>query len=185
MSQIHIDEWCALFIYYLPSLTCWAFGTTVILALLCLGRRFTRYRLNSAMIWGVIAVSIVSWLTYFVVTARTAFAITLLDTEDDKLAEAAYRNLFDVSLTRAVSLAINEHLEGNVRFYASCRIADLLSSADEHTKSSVLDRVANSPPFQTDFFRTNQLTCGFFVPGYAEGPFNVSEIIVRRLRTVK
>jgi hypothetical protein len=175
------DELFALLIYYLPSLGCWLLGTIAVTTLLFLAKRKRGERLGWRLIGFILLASGTSWLVYFAATARTAYAITDLDSEEDDVAEAAYHNYFDMGLNKAVSLAMSDHQRGNVRFYAACRIADLLVTNDDRTKADILERVDDAPAFNTDFFGTNSLTSGFFIPGHVEGPFTVREIIERHL----
>lgn len=180
-----IDELWALGIYYSKSLACCAVATGVMgLALFFAKRKngqHTTVKLTSWLLW----LPTLVWLMYFSTTFRDSYAITSLDDEDDKFAQAVYRSSFDIGLDKAIKLAVDPDESGNVRFYASCRVADLLVTNDDHMKSAILDRVKDTPDFETGFFSTNQLTCGFFTPNYAEGPFTVSEIITKRLQAIR
>jgi hypothetical protein len=86
-----------------------------------------------------------------------------------------------MDLDHTIKLAVQEHQSGNVRFYACCRIADLLATNTDAVANRTLNAVAGASSFTTDFFGTNRFTTGFFTPGYREGPFQVREVIERRL----
>ena len=110
----------------------------------------------------------------------------MLDSEDDRCAEHAYLNDFKISLNDAIHITKNENYRGNIRFYAALRAADLLVVAkDERMVSNVLKSVENAPSFQTGFLGTNQLTCGYFIPCHQEGPFEVADLIRRRMQYVR
>jgi hypothetical protein len=183
-SQIGVEDWTDFISSYLPSLVLCIFVGVAAWSILFLRARRKGSRLSSGTVLGAIILSAFIWLTYFAITARRVFTVTLLDAENNTLAEAAYKNLFDVDLGQAVDLAVNKHQPDNVRFYACCRIADLLTTNNENTAQSVFIKVANAPAIVPYFFGTNHLTYGFFTPGYSEGPFSVREIIERRLRVL-
>ena len=175
------DEAWAFGGYYVPSFACCAFVTAVTGAWCLLARRQRSGHLSLGLMIVLLGLPLFVWLAYFAMTAKTAYAITSLDTEDDALAEVVYKTYFDVDLHHAVKLAIDKSQTGNVRFYASCRIADLLRANNDKTRGLVLRSVRGAPDFRTGFFGTNDLTCGLFTPNYAEGPFTVSGIIEKRL----
>jgi hypothetical protein len=181
--SIHFDELWALGVYYFLSLSICLIATSIGFFLLRRPRQTEEAgRVTRRLVGYVLVMSPVIWLIYCGNTLRDAFAITSLDSEDDQVAEAVYETAFNVDLDHAVRIAINKSQPGNVRFYASCRIADLLDKENDRVKAAVLDEVATASEFRTGFFGTNQLTCGFFIPNYAEGPFTVSGIIRRRLK---
>lgn len=134
----------------------------------------------SSLAYFIPIVPVIIWCTYAVDTAREAFAITSLDSENNIYAEAVYETSFDTDLEETIRLASDKNQTGNVRFYAGCRIADILAT-NRMAYGTVLERVAGIPGFRTGFGGTNHLTCGFFTPNYTEGPFTVREIVDRRL----
>lgn len=181
LFAVPIDQWWACAIYYLPSMGYCALFAVVATVIIFLFRKNKKCPVGW-IIYLPLALALLAWMGYFTTTARSAFAITYLDTEDDGMAERVYKTIFDVDLNRAIRLALDNRQTGNVRFYASCRIADLLIPSDGQTRSNVLDDVSSATAFGTDFFGTNSLTVGFFTPNYHEGPFTVREIIERRLK---
>jgi len=176
-----ISEWFALAVYYYKS---FAFSILVLM-LIGIWLKFGKWGKNDASqrraIYFLLSLPFVIWIAYFTVTAKEAYALTSLDSENNLQAEAIYKNCFSVSLKEAVKIAINDNQTGNVRFYASCRIADLIANNSPQTKKYALEQVANAAPFLTGFGGTNDLTCGYFIPNRQEGPFTVTEIITRRL----
>lgn len=137
------------------------------------------------MILPVLIVAATGWFVYFSVNGKQAWAMILLDSEDDRTAEYAYNSLFKVDLKEAANIAANTRHRGNVRFYAAFRAADLLVTNDQRSVESFLQNLKSTSSFQTDFFNTNGLTCGYFVPGHMEGPFDVRELIRRRLQELR
>jgi len=180
-AKVPIDEIWALAVYYLPSFT----GCLVMSGIVGFAFPKTRQkcekRWSAGVVFSLMLLPILFWLVYFGATVRNTYVLTSLDTEDDSLAELIYYTRFDVDLKTAIGLATDESEFSNVRFYACCRIADLLSIDNESIKTSVLKNTANAHPFQTEFFNTNRLTCGFFTPGYAEGPYTVNGVVEKRL----
>jgi len=179
--KIPPDELWALGAYYFVSFI----SSMMIIGVMIFLFRQLRRRSGKALSAGfgvfLILLPIPVWLVYVITTIGDAYAVTSLDTEDDSVAERVYYSNFNVDLKSAIKLAVNGKQSGNVRFYASCRIADLLATNSEAMKAFALEKIASAPRFQTGFFNTNGLTCGFFVPNYAEGPFAVEEIVEKRL----
>ena len=114
-----------------------------------------------------------------------ALALTLLDSENNRQAEMVYYEFFDIDLDKAESIAVDKHQTGNVRFYASCRIADLLSNQSDAVRKQVLKKVSGSSEFRTGFGGTNRLTCGFFTPNGPEGPYFVEDVVSMRLNSIE
>ena len=179
-SRIPIDEWWALAVYYCGSLICCALFTGLLVIIFAFIAKERRKQL-SVLTYCVFVVPLVIWVIYFRDTAKQAFAITSFDSENNIYAEFVYNTYFDTDLEQTVQLVNDKSQSGNVRFYASCRIADILAT-NGASKTDVLQGIANIAGFRTGFGGTNDLTCGFFTPNYAEGPFTVREIIERRLR---
>ena len=84
------------------------------------------------------------WIVYFCATAKTELILSSLGSESANVAENAYRN-FDINLDQALRIVkhqIQHNIEAeNIRFYAACRIADLLSSNSDDEKLRVLKEV--------------------------------------------
>jgi hypothetical protein len=184
-SPVSAVQWVVFGCTYLSSVAWWAAVTLAAVGILLLVRRKAGWRRNRRLALGIMLLSAATWSIYFTSTAKWRFTATLLDEEDDRVAEWAYHNVFDVDLDRAVSLAKDDQQFGNIRFYACLRIADLLAISDEQTAKRIFEQVADAPRFLTGFFGTNNLTYGFFIPGQQEGPFSAEEIVKRRLAADK
>lgn len=170
---------------YLPMLAVWLIVTVLLGIGLVFARRKNNQPPRSKRVAPVLLASIVAWIIYFAATAQRSWAIAMLGSERDQTAEYAYQNNFRVSLRDALSIAQNDSYSGNVRFYAAFRAADLLATADDRLVSEALNRVESAPAFQTGFFGWNGLTRGYFQPGYQEGPYEVGDLIRRRLQNLR
>ena len=68
-------------------------------------------------------------------TSELTYTLVLLGSESSQVAEHTYINRFKRqvnTLDAAVRLAISRHQEPNVRFYASCLVADKKGSVNEN-----------------------------------------------------
>jgi hypothetical protein len=174
------DLW-PLLVYYVPSfIGCVVIAGSIGFILPRAQRKFEK-NWRAGVAFSLALVPILMWLVYFCATVNETYVLNSLDAENDLFAERIYYTRFNVDLKTAVSIATDENEPGNVRFYASCRIADLISINNESVKAEVLKRTSGPLSFRTDFFNTNRLTSGFFVPCHEEGPFTVNEIIKKRL----
>jgi hypothetical protein len=184
-SQAEIFDWAAAVFSYWDSFLILVALCFLVTGALILANRRKKKRPP----WGLIARSLlillISWLTYFGSTLGTNLTLSCLDSENNRLAATVYETCFKIDLDQAIKLAKSEHESGNVRFYACCRISDILATKSNPVIKTVLDQVENIEPFTTGFGGTNFLTPGFFVPNHAEGPFQVREIIEWRLKSLK
>jgi hypothetical protein len=126
------------------------------------------------------------WGLYFFATTSQYLTLTLLGSESPKAAEFAYQNSFKLNLDQAVELAIRNprenHVEGQiVRFYAACRIADLLQSSNRDVQGRILNRVHDAPMVAPAFIGTNSINHFFGDPNRGHPPLQVADIIQRRL----
>lgn len=170
---------------YLPMLAWWVGVTIALGIILVFARRNGKEPARWEVIGPLFIVSVLSWTLYFAVSAPRSWAICMLDSEDDGCAELTYLNDFKISLNDAIHIAKNDNYRGNIRFYAAFRVADLLIAAkDDRKVAEVLKKVGNASSIQTDFFGTNHLTCGYFTPGHYEGPFEIADLIQRRMHDV-
>jgi hypothetical protein len=93
-----------------------------------------------------------------------------------------YKNIFTPSLSEAVNLIKNGELGGNVRFYAACRVADLLKTeTNTNVKAQVLKDVENAPAIDTEFFGTNELNFKLYTPYHEQVHISPKSLIERRL----
>jgi hypothetical protein len=114
--------------------------------------------------------------------------LILLDSESSEAAESAYVNRFRMqvkTVETAVRLATNKHQAPNVRFYASCLIADMVAAKDDTAVSMVLEEVEGAPVIETQFFGGNRLTEIFYVPGHLQVQLPVRDIVEKRLQQVR
>ena len=140
-------------IYYLPSLLLAAFMSLAILAATVVARRLRpKFRYWATFRVVLVPASFVCWVVYFLFTCELTYTLIMLDSESSGVAERIYDNRFKRqvdTLDRAVGLAVNEHQAPNVRFYAACRIADMLVTSNNAVVASALKRVENAPIFET------------------------------------
>jgi hypothetical protein len=130
---------------------------------------------------------LVCWVVYFMATCELTYTLVLLGSESSQVAERTYVNRFKRqvnTLDGAVRLAVNRHQEPNVRFYASCLIADMLATNDASV-AAVFKRIENADLIETQFFDGNRLTDGFYVPGHAQVHLPVRDIVERRLHVLR
>ena len=178
-----IGDIAALVFHYVPSfLICvLAIGALLLIA------HFRKPRASAFRAFSrplAICVPLLIWLLYLMFTGHNAYAISCLDSENNLFAADVYETDFTVDLSQALALAHDEGHSGNVLFYASCRIADLLAGANESTVTEILQQADDIPAFQTGFGGTNRITCGYFIPNHTEGPFTVRGIIEKRMRAM-
>jgi len=131
---------------------------------------------------------LVCWTLYFSATFRLNYTLSMLGSESSGAAEWAYENRFvsEVHTVRAAEhLATSAREEPNVRFYAACRIADLLSTNNDASVNEVLQTLSAGPIITTEFFDGNSLTQGLYVPGHEQVQLSVRDIVERRLRLIR
>jgi hypothetical protein len=176
-------------LYYLPSLVLAAATSVAILAAIIFGRRL-RPIFAHLTGFGVCLVTgpLVSWVIYFVSTSEFTSTLVLLNSESSEVAEWSYFSRFKpqvATLDTAVGLAVDEGQEPNVRFYASCLIAEMLATNDDAVSVKVLNEVKGAPIIGTQFFGGNALTDKFYVPGHDQVHLPVQDIVERRLRELR
>jgi hypothetical protein len=121
------EVWVRFGVYYL-----WRFVgfSAVIVAIASVALFISRKRkyAHPIKISGFVIVALyLGWLIVFLSTARWTLTRFALDSESSRTAEYAYRHFFEVKdLNQAVALAIDRNQWDNVRFYAACRVADIL-----------------------------------------------------------
>ncbi len=182
------DDFVELCIRYLPGL---AFSIIISIAILVVVNLAKRRRPQFAY-WSVLKLyatpaPLVCWAIYFTSTVELNYTLTLLGSESSQVAERAYENRFRaevVTLDKAVSLAVAKHEEPNIRFYASCLVADLLATKDDYVIAQTLNKVDGAPIIETEFFDGNRLTEKFYVPGRAQPQLSVRKIVEQRLQDI-
>ena len=121
-------------------------------------------------------------------TASQKMTLALLGSESSEAAEFAYQKSFNVNLHQAINLAVSkvgwevEETSGqNVRFYAACRIADILASSNQDFRNTIFGEVQNAPIVMAGFFGTNSINGNFFIPNRTQPELPVADIIRLRL----
>lgn len=168
--------------FYIPSLLM-ALCVFIILSVILL----VRGKLNQKSI-RILAVSIICcWGIYFLSKASQYMTLALLGSESAEAAEFAYQTSFHINLHQAIALAtsptkIGEENVGvqNVRFYAACRIADILALSNQDFQNIVLEQVQSAPIVTPGFIGTNSINCTFYIDDRAQPELQVTEIIQRR-----
>jgi hypothetical protein len=176
-------------IYYVPSLIIVIVTFVAILAAIVFVERFRPQFARLAPL-GVclLPVPFVIWVFYFVSTSDLTTTLILLDSESSGTAEKTYSNTFKAQVNTvdaAVRLAVNRHQAPNVRFYASCLIADMLVTNDDATVVKVTKEVEDAPVIETEFFGGNRLTKSFYIPGHVQPSLTVQEIVEQRLQELR
>jgi hypothetical protein len=174
--------------YYLPSLLCSLVACVAMFVLTVLAVRL-RPGCRSLKVLGVclVPVPLICWILYFNATSELTYTLVLLGSESSQVAERTYVNRFKRqvnTLDSAVRLAVSRHQEPNVRFYASCLVADMLATNQTAAKT-VFKRVENADTIDTQFFDGNGLTDGFYVPGHAQVHLSVRDIVEQRLHLLR
>src|SRR5258708_6028920 len=146
--------------YYLASLLCSLVVCVAILVVTLLIARLRPDR-RSLRVFGVclVPLPLVCWVVYFMATSELAYTLVLLGSESSQVAERTYVNRFKRqvnTLDAAVRLAVSKHQEPNVRFYASCLVADMLATNDNAAAEAVFKRIENADTIRTQFFDGNR-----------------------------
>jgi len=171
--------------HYVPSLLWSLFACVSVLATAVFVMRSCPNRRRLKIVaFGFVPLPLVCWAAYVMATAELTYTLVLLGSESSQAAERTYERRFKrqvKTLDAAVRLAVSQHQEPNVRFYASCLIADMLATNQSVEAKSVVQRVKNAEGVETEFLDGNSLTEGFYVPGQTQVNLPVQEIIERRL----
>ncbi|MDB6064288.1 MAG: hypothetical protein JWR26_496 [Pedosphaera sp.] len=165
--------------YYFFAAMAWAVVTIVVCGVICFRRRARDKFFNLKSIGKFVLWSLIAWCAFFASTAKWRFLELSLDTESSATADYAYHHLLvDYSLNTCVRLAANHRQWQTVRFYAACRIGEMLAvNNDEQELQRVLKQMENVPPIAPCFFGTNSVNSDLFVTGTIAGPYEVRELI--------
>jgi hypothetical protein len=145
-----------------------------------------KYPTHRRKVFSFHLVATLCWLLFFISTAKWTYVEYSLDAEDPHTAQIAYENLFQISdVADGVALAYDSHQIGTVRFYAACKVADILATNDEPVVANTLARIDETKLISAFFYGTNALNQMFFVSGMPTGPHSVKEIIQKRLFQLK
>jgi hypothetical protein len=169
------------FSYYGPSLII-AFLTIVLLSvvLVCTRSWKPKYIFISTIF------IVCCWMVYFFSTASQNMTLALLGSESPEAAEFAFQKDFKLHLNQAIRLATRDRgqddIEGQtVRFYAACRIADIMQSSNHDFQNKILNQVQDASIVTPTFIGTNSINFIFGDPNRGQPRVTVSEIIQRRL----
>jgi hypothetical protein len=183
------DDLVMLGLRYLPSLLSSIIVCAAILGIIGLARRrFPKFRHWPALSLCVLATPLICWLIYLASTCKLAYTLTLLNSESSQVAERTYENRFRMevgTLGAAVRIAVSKREAPNVRFYASCLVADMLAAKDGGVVAKTLANVDGAPMIETQFFGGNRLTDAFYVPGHMQPQLSVRTIVEKRLESLR
>jgi hypothetical protein len=119
------------------------------------------------------------WFVFIVSSFKRTLILTALDSEWRGVAEYAYVHNFDAELDQSIDLLVWSRRE-NIRFYAACRVADLLVLQNETTASNVLSELENAPLVTPEFHGTNSIN-GIFYTGMFQPRLRVDDLIRQRM----
>lgn len=180
------EDWLEFLLHYLPSVAASVLATLGILLLLYFMKSTSERRFRETAGICVAIAPILIWTIYFFATSDWTLTLTLLNSEDDRVAEQAYETRLRRTIADADSalrlLERANHRESNLRFYAACRLAELLkTNSDSRFVEGALNRVSKAPNIQTAFFGTNSLNKHFYEPGKEQVKMPARELVQRMM----
>jgi len=165
-------------LYHLWSICIWALCTAFLGFLVPFVLRRATKRPHSAQ--PIVWISLAAWLLYTGLTCRWRYALYSIDAEDPKTAEFAYESLLKIpDIDMGLALAVDPRQWDTVRFYASCKVADMLVTKNRAALKAALSRTAAAKPVSPVFYGTNAINEIFW--STTPGPYSVGEIIQKRL----
>ena len=181
LSNSDAGDSLTLLSYYVPSLII-AFLIALLLNAILVSIR----GLNRKYICLSTASILCCWGIYFLSTASQNMTLTLLGSESPEAAEFAFQKDFKLNLNQAIWLATSNPAGDdaggqNVRFYAACRIADILESSNRDFQDRIVNQMRDAPIITPGFIGTNSINCVFGDPNQGQPRLTVAEIIRRRL----
>jgi hypothetical protein len=181
LARMYIDDWYGFIVSSSLKMALWFIPAFIATPIVLVRKKEVLRYTPWAFLRLLFLFSLLGSLLYSAFTIKWTLTRTLLDSENDDVAEFAYHNLFNCDFDKSINVAANGGEADNIRFYAACHVADLLAHMDEQTRSAALMRTEAAPLIKPQFFFTNTITYRFINPGYQEGPFYVSDIVKRRL----
>jgi hypothetical protein len=176
-------------IRYWPSLVFSIIASAAVLGIISFARRrFPRFRRWPVLTLCLVPAPLICWVIYFAPTCKMAYTLTLLNSESSQVAERTYENRFRTevgTLDAAVRIAVSKREAPNVRFYASCLVAEMLAAKDDAVVAKTLSKVEDAPIIETQFFGGNRLTDGFYIPGHVQPQLSVRRIVEQRLESLR
>jgi hypothetical protein len=159
------DDLVELAFYYLPGLIFAVVLSITIFAMGLFAKRL-QAKLNLSMTKRVLFafMPLVCWIFYCTLTFNFAVTLVSLNSESAGLAEHTYQTTFKEqvnTLDKALALAVNKRQPGDVRFYASCLLAEMLTNCSDAKISAVLQEVDGAREIDTEFLGMGRhiLTC--------------------------
>ncbi|HWX19908.1 MAG TPA: hypothetical protein VN578_08390 [Candidatus Binatia bacterium] len=188
--EFGLDDLLMLGIRWLPSFFCSFIASAAILGLAAVGKRLRpRFAYWRALATYLAPVPLIFWVIHSASTTKLDYVLTLLNSESSQVAERAYESRFGAevsTLDEAVRLAVSGCEAPNVRFYASCLVADILvTNKSQSATAQALSKVDRAPTIKTQFFGGNRLTDRFYTPGHVQPQLSVRNIVEQRLQDLR
>lgn len=137
---------------------------------------------NRRTLMRVTCIVIFTWSVYVIATAKWKYIEYSLDAEDPQTAEFAYWQYFQFSnVEKGVRLAIDPRQLDTIRFYAACRLADILTTNDDNRVATILKEVDNAPPMTPFFYGSNNINKEFFNAQHVMKTYRVKDVVNRRM----
>ena len=164
LGQVGWDDWLAFAMRCATELIKHVYVLVVILvlvALLC--AIFKPKGKPKRYLFGVtLSLLITILIGYFSLAAHRIFILTLLGSEDDALAESAYRSFSQHAQQPVLVKIVNDRREDdNVRFYASCALADK-AATNKESENVMRQDIRNAPDIHPRFFNQNAINAIVF-----------------------
>jgi hypothetical protein len=118
-----------------------------------------------------------AWIVHCGIDMRRMLMFTMLESEDDSMAETTFRVFTQSDSTLLIDTINNQEEDQNVRFYAACALADKIAA--DRKCECLLPRVGNAPDIYPVFFSPNEVNKPFF----SGGPISVEDLVRRGART--
>ena len=191
LSQIEFgpDDLIMSVIHYLPSLVFAVIASLIVIgAIVVIKRQWPKSNCRKNLGLCLVPIPMICWVIYFGSTLGFTETSILLNSESAQVAEKIYETRFKKqinTLDSAVCLAVDKRQAPNVRFYASCLIADMLATNDDTVVVKVSKTVENAPTIETQFIGGNELTDEFVIQGHVQPPLSVRGIIEKRLLDIR
>jgi len=164
LGQVGWDDWMAFAMRCATELIKHIYVLVVILVLVAVLCAIFKPKGNpKRYLFGVtLSLLIAILIGYFSFGAHRIFILTILGSEDDALAESAYRSFSQHAQQHLLVENVNDRREDdNVRFYASCALAD--KAAMSKASDNVLRQdIRNAPDIHPRFFNQNAINAIVF-----------------------
>src|SRR5579859_4123198 len=166
----------------------WCLATFAVIATVTILQRVKKTRIRWISNIKLVAASILLFVASVLLSARSDLTKLCLDAEDIRTEEWAYNNLFQPdNIDACIKLLKNQAELPNVRFYAACKLGELLAKSSESDQSYALFHIALAPSVTPTFFGTNsinQLCEKVFRTSNIAVPYNITDIVLDRKHAV-